>query len=79
MRAGLKEAVGASWWRTKVKRRKAFLGWGELARGSEALFLSGDRGRIGDAITTKSQRLTPGGLLGSGTWCRWAGGREDDG
>jgi hypothetical protein len=26
VRAGLKEAIGASWWRTKVKRRKAFLG-----------------------------------------------------
>jgi hypothetical protein len=66
VRAGLKEAVGASWWRTKVKRRKAFLGRGELARGSDALFLPDDRGRIGDAITTKSQRLTPGGLLGAG-------------
>jgi hypothetical protein len=62
-----------------VKRRKAFLGWGELARSSDALFLSDDRGRIGDAITAKSQRFTPGDLLGSGTWCRWAEGREDDG
>lgn len=62
VRAGLKEAVGASWWRMKVKRRKAFSGWGELARGSEAPFLSEDRRRIGDAITTKSQRLTPGDL-----------------
>jgi hypothetical protein len=70
VRAGLKEAVGALWWRTKVKRRKAFLGGGELARGSDALFLSGDRGRIGDAITTKSQRLTPGDLLGAGEGCR---------
>ena len=26
VRAGLKEAIGVSWWRTKVKRRKAFLG-----------------------------------------------------
>ena len=26
VRAGLEEAIGASWWRTKVKRRKAFLG-----------------------------------------------------
>src|SRR5947199_4437164 len=25
-RAGLKEAIDAPWWRTKVKRRKAFLG-----------------------------------------------------
>jgi hypothetical protein len=66
VRAGLKEAVDALWWRTKVKRRKAFLGWGELARGSDAPFLSVDRGRIGDAITTKSVRLTPGDLLGAG-------------
>ena len=26
VRAGLKEAIGAPWWRTKVKRRKAFPG-----------------------------------------------------
>ena len=26
VRAGLEEAIGASWWRTKVKRCKAFLG-----------------------------------------------------
>ena len=26
VRAGLKEAIGVSWWRTKAKRRKAFLG-----------------------------------------------------
>src|SRR5437764_7807804 len=26
VRAGLEEAIGASWWRTKVKCRKAFLG-----------------------------------------------------
>jgi hypothetical protein len=70
VRAGLKEAVDALWWRTEVKRRKAFLGWGELARGSDALFLSGYRGRSGDVITTKSQRLTPGGLLGAGEGCR---------
>jgi len=66
VRAGLKEAVDALWWRTKVKRRKAFFGWGELARGSDALFLSGGRGRIGDVIAAKSQRLTPGDLLGAG-------------
>jgi len=53
-----------------VKRRKAFSGWGELARSSDALFLSVHRGRIGDAITTKSQRLTPGDLLGPGEGCR---------
>ncbi len=79
VRAGLKEAVDALWWRTKVKRRKAFLGWGELARGSDALFLSDDRGRIGDVIAAKSQRFTPGDLLGSGEHRRWAEGRKDDG
>ena len=26
VRAGLEKAIGVSWWRTKVKRRKAFLG-----------------------------------------------------
>ena len=26
VRAGLEEAIGVSWWRTRVKRRKAFLG-----------------------------------------------------
>ncbi len=66
MRAGLEEAVDALWLRTEVKRRKAFLGWGELARGSDALFLSGCRGRSGDVIAAKSQRLTPGDLLGPG-------------
>jgi hypothetical protein len=66
VRAGLEEAVDALWLRTKVKRRKAFLGWGELARGSDALFLSGCRGRSGDVIAAKSQRLTPGDLLGPG-------------
>jgi len=79
VRAGLKEAVDALWLRTEVKRRKAFLGRGELACGRDALFLSGDRGRSGDAIATKSQRLTPGDLLGPGEGCRWAGGREDEG
>ncbi len=64
VRAGLEEAVDALWLRTKVKRRKAFLGWGELARGSDALFLSGQRS--GDVIAAKSQRLTPGDLLGPG-------------
>lgn len=65
VRAGLKEAVDALRWRTEVKRRKAFPGRGELARGSDALFLSDDRGRSGDAIAAKSQRLTPGDLLGA--------------
>jgi hypothetical protein len=79
VRAGLKEAVDALWLRTEVKRRKAFLGRDELACGSDVLFLSGYRGRIGDVIATKSQCLTPGDLLGSGEVCRWAGGREDEG
>ena len=79
VRAGLKEAVDALWLRTEVKRRKAFLGRGELACGSDALFLFGYRGRSGDVIATKSQRLTPGDLLGPGEGCRWAGGREDEG
>ena len=38
VRAGLKEAVDAWWWRTRVKRRKASL-VGELACGSDARFL----------------------------------------
>jgi hypothetical protein len=40
VRACLKEAVDALWSRTKVKRRKAFLGLGELASSSDALYLS---------------------------------------
>ena len=39
MRAGLEEAIGVSWWRTRVKRRKASL-VGEPARGGDARFLS---------------------------------------
>src|SRR5450755_391743 len=27
VRAGVEGGIGALWWRTKVKRRKAFLGW----------------------------------------------------
>src|SRR5215210_4731666 len=63
-RAGLKEAIGAPWLRTKVKRRKAFPGW---ASGPPAAMPDScrSRGRIGDAITAKSHRLTPGDLLGS--------------
>jgi len=38
VRAGLEEAVGARWWRTRVKRRKASV-VGELARSGDALFL----------------------------------------
>ena len=65
MRAGLEEAIGALWSRTRVKRRKAFLGW--VSRPAAAMPDSCRyRGRSGDAITTKSQRFTLGDLLGSG-------------
>ena len=55
-----------SWWRMQVKCRKAFLGWA-----SRPLAVMPDsyrwvRGRIGDAITAKSQRFTQGDLLGPG-------------
>jgi len=64
VRACLKEAIGASWLRTRVKRRKAFLGWVSwLAAVKPGSCWS--RGRIGDAITVKSLRLIPGDLLGS--------------
>ena len=66
VRAGLKEALDASWWRTKVKRRKAFLGWASRPPAAMPDFCRWTRGRSGDAITAKSQHLTPGGLLGSG-------------
>jgi hypothetical protein len=39
VRAGLKEAIGVSWWRTRVKRRKA-PSVGEPSRSGDALFLS---------------------------------------
>jgi len=67
VRAGLKEAVGARWFRTRVKRRKASVGgvsWLVAARPDSCWC----RGRIGDGISAKSQRLTPRDLLGSG--CR---------
>jgi len=70
VRAGLKEAVGVSWSRTRVKRRKASLGWVSWPPAA----MPGScrsRGRIGDVIAAKSQRLTPGDLLGSG----WLAGR----
>jgi hypothetical protein len=38
VRAGLEEAVGARWWRTQVKRRKASV-VGKPACGGDALFL----------------------------------------
>jgi hypothetical protein len=64
VRAGLKEAVGAWWSRTRVKRRKASVGgasWLVAAKPDSRWC----RGRIGDAIAAKSQRLTLGDLLGS--------------
>jgi hypothetical protein len=65
VRAGLKEAVGARWLRTKVKRRKASVGgvsWLVAAMPDSCWC----RGRIGDGIAANSQRLTLGDLLGSG-------------
>jgi hypothetical protein len=74
VRAGLKEAVGVSWLRTRVKRRKASLGWvswppAAMPGSCRSL------GRIGDVIAAKSQRLTPGDLPGSG---REVGRPEDE-
>jgi hypothetical protein len=63
VRAGLKEAVGAWWSRTRVKRRKASVGgvsWRVAAKPDSCWC----RGRTGDAIAAKSQRLTLGDLLG---------------
>src|SRR6266581_423421 len=65
VRAGLKEAIDASWLRTRVKRRKA--SFGRVSRPAAAMpDPCRSRGRIGDVITAKSQRLTPGDLLGPG-------------
>jgi len=64
VRAGLEEAVGAWWSRTRVKRRKASFGgvsWLVAAMPDSCWC----RGRIGDVIAAKSQRLTPRDLLGS--------------
>ena len=64
VRAGLEEAVGAGWSRTRVKRRKASFGgvsWLVAAKPDSCWC----RGRIGDGITAKSQRLTQRDLLGS--------------
>jgi len=64
VRAGLEEAVGAWWSRTRVKRRKASFGgvsWLVAAKPDSCWC----RGRIGDVIAAKSQRLTPRDLLGS--------------
>jgi hypothetical protein len=64
VRAGLKEAVGAWWFRTRVKRRKA--SFGGVSRLVAAMPDScWCRGRIGDGIAAKSHRLTLGDLLGS--------------
>ena len=65
VRAGLKEAIGASWWRMRVKRRKAFLGWVSRPAAVMPDSCRWVRGRSGDVITTKSQRFTQGDLLGS--------------
>ncbi len=65
VRAGLEEAVGALWSRTRVKRRKAPFG-GRAGRRQRCPVHVGVGGRIGDAVTSKSQRLTPGDLLGPG-------------
>jgi hypothetical protein len=74
VRAGLKEAVDVSWLRTRVKRRKASFGWVSWPPAA----MPGScrsQGRIGDVIAAKSQRLTPGGLPGSG---RKVGRPEDE-
>jgi len=69
VRAGLKEAIDALWLRTRVKRRKASFG-GRAGRQQRCPVPVDTGGRIGDVITTKSQRLTPGDLLGSDEVCR---------
>ncbi len=70
VRACLEEAIGAWWLRTRVKRRKAFLGWVSwLAAAMPDSCWS--RGRSGDVITAKSRRLIPGDLLGSGQVAGW--------
>ena len=66
VRAGLKEALDALWWRTKVKRRKAFLGWASWPLAAMPDSCRWVRGRSGDAIMAKSQRFTQGDLLGPG-------------
>jgi hypothetical protein len=73
VRAGLKEAVGAWWLRTRVKRRKASVcgvSWRAAAMPDSCWC----RGRTGDAIAAKSQRLTLGDLLGPDV--RKAGGND---
>src|SRR6266487_213692 len=63
VRACLEEAVGVLWLRTRVKRRKAVFG-GRAGPWQRCPVPVGAGGRIGDVITAKSQRLTPGDLLG---------------
>ena len=63
VRACLEEAVGVLWSRTRVKRRKASFG-GRAGPWQRCPVPVGAGGRIGDVITAKSQRFTPGDLLG---------------
>src|SRR5436305_13310304 len=62
-RACLEEAIDASWSRTRVKRCKASFGWVSWPAAAKPDSCRAG-GRSGDAITGKSQRLTPGDLLG---------------
>lgn len=73
VRAGLEEAVGVWWSRTRVKRRKASFGgvsWLVAAKPDSCWC----RGRIGDVIAAKSQRLTSRDLPGSAA----RGGRPEE-
>ncbi len=74
VRACLREAVGVSWSRTRVKRRKASFGWVSWPLAVMPCSCR-SRGRIGDVIAVRSQRLTPGDLLGSS---RLAGRPENE-
>ena len=58
------EVIGVCRSRTKVKRRKAFSGSGELARSSNALFPLALGESSGDEMDTKSGDLTLGDLQG---------------
>jgi hypothetical protein len=66
VRAGLKVAVDASWWRTKVKRREAFLGGASGPVAAMPDSYCWIRGCGGAVVMTKSQRFTQGDLLGPG-------------
>jgi hypothetical protein len=74
VRAGLKEAIGALWSRTRVKRRKALPGWVSWPIAAKPCTCRAG-GRSGDAIMAKSQRFTQGDLLGPG---QLAGRPEDE-